>query len=94
MEHPSIADETLREKIKEIEQTLALYKEGKTIIGIAGSLDFAQSYVQDVLLCTCRLRLRKTRQRSQCCWRGRRFSMSILNVEHLTHGFGDRAIFS
>ena len=51
MEHPSIADETLREKIKEIEQILALYKEGKTIIEIAGSLDFAQSYVQDVLLC-------------------------------------------
>ena len=50
MEHPSIADETLREKIKEIEQILALYKEGKTI-EIAGSLDFAQSYVQDVLLC-------------------------------------------
>ena len=50
MEHPSIADETLREKIKEIEQILALYKEGKTIIEIAGSLDFAQ-YVQDVLLC-------------------------------------------
>lgn len=51
MEHPSIADETLREKIKEIEQILALYKEGKTIIEIAGSFDFAQSYVQDVLLC-------------------------------------------
>ena len=51
MEHPSIADETLREKIKEIEQILALYKEGETIIEIAGSLDFAQSYVRDVLLC-------------------------------------------
>ena len=29
MEHPSIADETLREKIKEIEQILALYNKAK-----------------------------------------------------------------
>ena len=49
--HPSIANETLRGKIREAEQILLLYKEGKTIIEIASALNFAQSYVQDVLLC-------------------------------------------
>ena len=43
MEHPSIADETLREKIKEIEQILALYKEGKTIICVTHDEKMAKS---------------------------------------------------
>lgn len=49
--HPSITNETLRNKTREVEQILSLYKEGKNIIEIASSLHFAQSYVQDVLLC-------------------------------------------
>lgn len=49
--HPSIPNETLRNKTQEVEQILSLYKEGKNIIEIASSLHFSQSYVQDVLLC-------------------------------------------
>ena len=47
----SVTNNMLRLKTREIEQLLSLYKEGKSIIGIASALSLAQSYVQDVLLC-------------------------------------------
>lgn len=51
MSHPSVTDKTICNRTREVEQILALYKEGKNIIEIASMLGFAQSYIQDVLLC-------------------------------------------
>ena len=49
--NPSITNDTIRMKTRDIEHILNVYQKGKSIIEIAGELDFAQSYVQDVLLC-------------------------------------------
>ena len=43
-------------------------------------------------ICVC-VHLTQTRYAQRTCAEMRKF-MSILNVEHLTHGFGDRAIFN
>lgn len=46
-----ITDPKLQKTVDEVENVFALYKKGKSIPEIASELDFAQSYVHDILLC-------------------------------------------
>ncbi len=49
--YDSITDPKLRQAVEDVDNVFVLYRDGKSVAEIAAELDFAQSYVHDMLLC-------------------------------------------